>query len=92
MNDNGSLDGMTPEGQIAYWKDKAQRAEAKLQDHEDVRKAKLLLMAEGWTEPDAHRYIQKTAMDQRRPAGALARDLIAGLPRPPRTETAAHNG
>jgi AmiR/NasT family two-component response regulator len=45
-----------------------------------VELAKELLMSrQGMTEPDAHRWIQKSAMDRRSPKVLIAKSIIAGL-------------
>ena len=73
-----SLDGMTPEGWIDYWKARAIKAEEKIEDLKDIGRAKHKLMMIGkLTEPDAHRYIQKTAMDSAESMGDVARAIIA---------------
>ncbi len=83
MMDEENLDGLTLEGRCDYWRERALSLEQQIQDLKDVGRAKAILMSEcGFTEPAAHRYIQKTAMDTRRSMGALARDLIEGLSRP----------
>jgi AmiR/NasT family two-component response regulator len=94
MNDDKALDGSTPEFQIDYWRHRALKAEIALEDLKDVGRAKMKLIHDlGWTEPQAHRYIQQTAMETRRSMGALARDLIKGLVSQTQPgETAANNG
>ena len=78
-----NLDGMTPEGWIEYWKDRALKAEEKIDDLKDIGRAKVKMVAElGFTEPEAHRYLQKTAMDTQRSMGAVARDILTGLEAP----------
>ena len=73
-----SLDGMTPEGWIEYWKDRALKAEGKIEDLKDIGRAKARMTGElGFTEPEAHRSIQKTAMDTSRSMGAVAREILA---------------
>lgn len=45
-------------------------------------KAKLMLMQQkGWTEPQAHRYIQKISMDKRTPRDVTAQYVIRALER-----------
>lgn len=75
-----SLDGMTPEGWIEYWKDRALKAEEKVGDLKDIGRCKAKLIADlGYTEASAHRYLQQTAMDQRRSMASPARDILQGL-------------
>lgn len=72
-----NLDGMTPEGWIEYWKDRALKAEEKIEDLKDIGRAKNKLMKLGQlSEPDAHRYIQKTAMDSAQSMGTVARAIL----------------
>lgn len=83
MTDYENLDGMTIEGRLDYWQKRALKAEQALEDIKDVGRAKTKMVAElGFTEPEAHRYLQKTAMDTRRSMGALARDIVTGLEAP----------
>lgn len=73
-----SLDGMTPEGWIGYWKDRALRAEGKIEDLKDIGRAKSYLLKEHYfaDEPEAHRHIQKRAMDEQRTMGTVAREIL----------------
>ena len=78
MNDDQALNGSTPELQIDYWRHRALKAEAALEDLKDIGRAKAQMMRDqGLAEPEAHRYIQKTAMDTRRSMGAVAREILA---------------
>lgn len=93
MSDHESLDGMTVEGRLDYWRQRALKAEIALEDMKDISRCKARLIADlGYTEASAHRYLQTTAMDQRRTMGSLARDILKGLGLPPARETAANNG
>ena len=69
---------MTPEGWAEYWKERALAAEERIEDLKDFGRAKSQLIRDlGWTEPAAHRHIQKTAMDTQRSMGAVAREILA---------------
>lgn len=69
---------MTVEGRLDYWRKRALEAEQGLEDMKDIGRAKTqMLLDQGLAEPDAHRYIQKTAMDTRRSMGAVAREILA---------------
>ena len=52
---------------------------SEIRDLKDIGRAKAKMAGEmGFTEPEAHRYLQKTAMDNRRSMGDLARDILRG--------------
>ena len=53
-----------------------------LADLKDVGRAKAKMVASGqWTEPTAHRWIQKRSMDTRTSAGDIAREILQqGVP------------
>jgi len=77
MTDHENLDGMTVEGRLDYWRRRALKAEQGLEDQKDIGRAKAWLYREqGLAEPEAHRYIQQTAMDTRRSMGAVAREIL----------------
>jgi len=89
--DYENLDGMTIEGRLDYWRQRALRAEQANVDLRDVGRAKVFLMkSRGWDEPTAHRHIQKESMDQRRSAGDIARRILNEFKQA--GETAANNG
>jgi AmiR/NasT family two-component response regulator len=80
MNDDKALDGSTPESQIDYWRHRALKAEKVVEDLKDIGRAKVKMAGEmGFAEPEAHRYLQKRAMDERRSMGDLARDILQGV-------------
>jgi response regulator NasT len=54
-----------------------QKLQKKLEEMRLVSKAKSILMQEKqMTEPEAHHYIEKTAMDRRVPRGQIAEEII----------------
>ena len=81
MTDHENLDGMTVEGRLDYWRQRCQKLEQALEDLKDIGRAKAKLMRDSdmrdpMTEPEAHRLIQKAAMDTRRSMGAVAREIL----------------
>ncbi len=61
-------------------RDDSENLKAKLREIKTVSKAKLLLVSEkGFTEEEAHRYIEKMAMDTSRKKIEVARSIIAEL-------------
>ena len=63
-----------------YAKEQTIELRTEIRDMKDVGRAKAKMVAEmGYTEASAHRYLQKTAMDTRRPMGDLARDILKGI-------------
>ena len=53
------------------------RLEKKIEEMRLVNRAKSILMTEkSMSEPDAHRYIEKTAMDRRVSRGQVAEEII----------------
>lgn len=53
------------------------RARKELSDRQAVDEAKRLLMAQGMSEPEAHRWLRKQAMDRGSSLARLARQLLA---------------
>lgn len=63
-----------------YAKEQTIELRTEIRDMKDVGRAKAKMVAEmNYTEASAHRYLQKTAMDTRRPMGDLARDILKGI-------------
>ena len=77
MTDYENLDGLPIEGRLDYWRKRALKAEAALEDQKDIGRAKAQMIRDGgFAEPEAHRYIQQRAMNERRTMGAVAREIL----------------
>lgn len=62
-----------------YAKEQTIELRTEIRDMKDIGRCKAYMVADlDYTEATAHRHIQKTAMDDRRTMGDVARDILKG--------------